>query len=719
MPKPMRSGGRYMPGLDGLRALAVVAVVVYHLHAAWAPGGLLGVGVFFVLSGYLITDLLVAEWRRTGRLDLRGFWMRRFRRLIPALWLMIGGVCAWLAASDPGRLEKLRGDIGAAFLYVSNWWYVFHQVSYFDRFGPPSPFGHLWSLAVEEQFYLVWPLLLGVGLRRLRRGTLLGWTLIGAAVSALSMALLFQPGTDPSRIYYGTDTRAFALLLGAALALVWPSEQLPRWRTRRSRFAADGMGVAGLAVILVMFFTTDEYGAFLYRGGMVLLSLATAAVVAAAAHPDSRLGRALGWGPLRWLGMRSYGIYLWHYPVLALSTPLNTAGDIDWVRMLLQVLASVGLAALSWRYVEQPILRMGKAPGSAPASGALDAPRRHGQGTSRRGRTHRNRRTHRHRRSAVAAMWAASAAVLAIAAAMWFSPNAGASLLQWTGGGEMRAHLARPVSGASAASQTTGDAAPSSGKTGHAGTGAQGDGQAQGGGQAPGDGETAGWNGQMNGAGSPPQKTGAGTTASGPSASQDGGTSGGTAGNGSGQAGGSNAPGRTETAHPVNPGPLGAGITAIGDSVLEDAKPYLEKLLPGIVVDAQVGRQFTEAAQVIGRLQQQRRLGDTVIIELGNNGPFTEQQMDDLLAQLGSRRVVLVNVRVPRPWQDVVNRTLAAVAADHPGLTLVDWCSASAGKTQWFYADGVHLNPAGSQAYAQLLAGAVRPGDEAARTNRD
>ncbi|WP_035462302.1 acyltransferase family protein [Alicyclobacillus macrosporangiidus] len=716
MPKPMRSGGRYMPGLDGLRALAVVGVVIYHLHAAWAPGGLLGVGVFFVLSGYLITDLLVAEWRRTGRLDLRGFWIRRFRRLIPALWLMIGVVAAWLAVSDPVRLAKLRGDVGAAFLYVSNWWYVFHQVSYFDRFGPPSPFGHLWSLAVEEQFYLVWPLLLGVGLRRLRRGPLLSWTLGGAVVSAVAMALLFQPGTDPSRIYYGTDTRAFALLLGAALALVWPSEQLPRWRTRASRLAADGIGVVGLAAILVMFFTTDEYGTFLYRGGMVLLSLATVAVVAAAAHPDSRVGRALGWGPLRWLGVRSYGIYLWHYPVIALSTPQNTAGDIDWVRIVLQVWVSVGLAALSWRYVEQPILRMGKRQQSpALAPGGFGAPRRGGQGPSRQ-----VRRTHSHRRRGVAVTWATSAAVLAVAGAVWFSPNAGASLLQWTGGDEMRSHLARPGISVSAAAQTPGDAVSSSGEAGNTGTQPQGDGQAQSGGQAPGDGEPAGSNGPVQGAGSPPQKAGDGVTASGPSAaSREGGTSGRATGNGAGQASGSNTSGRTETAHPVNPGSLGKGVTAIGDSVLEDAKPYLEKLLPGIVVDAQVGRQFTEAAQVIGRLQQQGRLGNTVIIELGNNGPFTEKQLDDLLAQLGSCRVVLVNVRVPRPWQDVVNRTLAAVAADHPGVTLVDWCSASAGKSQWFYADGVHLNPAGSQAYAQLLAGAVRPGAGGAQTNRD
>ncbi|CAB3391326.1 membrane protein of unknown function [Kyrpidia spormannii] len=241
-----------MPGLDGLRALAVLAVLAYHLNPGWAPGGMLGVGVFFVLSGYLITDLLAEEWRQTGRIDLRDFWMRRFRRLIPALWLLLITVILVLLVSDPGRLGSLWGDLVAAFFYVSNWWYIFHHISYFQQFGPPSPFGHLWSLAVEEQFYLLWPLLLALGLRRLSRRWMLTGILTGAILSAGAMAWIYQPGVDPSRVYYGTDTRAFALLFGAALALVWPSRHLAPALSRGRRRLLSAAGIAGLLVVLIL-----------------------------------------------------------------------------------------------------------------------------------------------------------------------------------------------------------------------------------------------------------------------------------------------------------------------------------------------------------------------------------------------------------------------------------------------------------------------------------
>ena len=227
MPDPVRSGQRYMPGLDGLRALAVGAVVAYHLGFGWAPGGLLGVGVFFTLSGYLITDLLLGELRRPAH-AARGF-LAAPRPAAAAGPVRDAGRRGRLgyAAGQPA-VAALRGAVGASMVYVTNWWLISQHLSYFARFGPPSPLNHLWSLAVEEQFYIIWPWLLWLGLRW-RRGRP-GSALRLAAADAPArrglgheMALLFQPGYDPSRIYYGTDTRAFALLVGAALALVWPS----------------------------------------------------------------------------------------------------------------------------------------------------------------------------------------------------------------------------------------------------------------------------------------------------------------------------------------------------------------------------------------------------------------------------------------------------------------------------------------------------------------
>ena len=362
MPEPIERRRRYMPGLDGLRALAVLAVIAFHLGFGWAPGGLLGVGVFFTLSGYLITDLLLAQWARRGAIRLGRFWLGRARRLLPALFLMLAVVLAWVTVIGPHQPPSFREAVAAALLYVSNWWLIFQHVSYFARFGPPSPLNHLWSLAVEEQFYIVWPFILLLGIRFVReaplpsgiRPRLAGATLLLAAASALTMALLYHPSLDPSRVYYGTDTRACELLVGAALAMVWPSRRLTAGIVPGARRVLDGLGVAGLLAIAFMVWRTNEYSPFLYRGGFVLLAAATALVIAALAHPACRLGPALGWRPLRWIGVRSYGIYLWHYPIIVLTTPAGARG-VDLLRDALQVGATFIVAALSWRYVEEPV----------------------------------------------------------------------------------------------------------------------------------------------------------------------------------------------------------------------------------------------------------------------------------------------------------------------------------------------------------------------------
>jgi len=361
MPEPIQRNQRYMPGLDGLRALAVLAVIAYHLGFGWAPGGLLGVAVFFTLSGYLITDLLLGQWPG-GRLRLGNFWIRRARRLLPALFVMLVVVVAWVTIADPSQLSSLRGAVISSALYVNNWWLIDQHVSYFARFAPPSPLGHLWSLGVEEQFYLLWPWLLLIGLRFVKerpssvalRPRLAAITLALAALSATLMAVLYHPGFDSTRVYDGTDTRAFGLLFGAALAMVWPSRGLTANVSVGARRILDGLGIAGLVVIAVLIWRTNDFSPFLYQGGMVLLSVATVFVIAALVHPASRLGPALGCRPLRWIGVRSYGIYLWMFPIIVLTTPTVTTG-VDPLRAALQVAASIGVAALSWRFVEEPI----------------------------------------------------------------------------------------------------------------------------------------------------------------------------------------------------------------------------------------------------------------------------------------------------------------------------------------------------------------------------
>ncbi|CAN5203044.1 hypothetical protein BH24ACT17_BH24ACT17_08490 [soil metagenome] len=358
MPKPVGSSQRYMPGLDGLRAIAVLAVIAYHLDPGLAPGGLLGVSVFFTLSGYLITDLLLGQREALGRLRLGDFWLRRARRLLPALFLMLAVVVAWVTLLDRSLLPGLRGDVLAAVAYVSNWWNIVRDASYFARFGPPPPLDHLWSLAMEEQFYLIWPFLLWLGLRYVPgRFTLAGLTLAGAALSAAAMAWIYEPGVDPTRVYEGTDTRAFALLVGAALAMVWPSRKLRAdLITVRGRLLLDTAGVVGLVVIGLLIWRTSEYSPLLYKGGILLLTVGTVLAVTALVHPASWLGVAVGWVPLRWLGVRSYGIYLWHYPIIVLTAP-SMQQKASLGLEVIQVVATIAVAALSWRFFEEPIRR--------------------------------------------------------------------------------------------------------------------------------------------------------------------------------------------------------------------------------------------------------------------------------------------------------------------------------------------------------------------------
>ncbi len=606
---------RYMPGIDGLRALAVAAVFAYHADLGWAKGGFLGVDLFFVISGFLITSLLLAEWERSGSLRTVRFWGRRALRLLPALVvvLVVVSVAVPLLASDQGY--RLRADVLAGLGYVSNWRLIFEQQSYFQEIGRPPVLQHLWSLAVEEQFYLLWPLVLFVLLipmGRARRDPKLLFVpvLALAAVSAGLMALLYDPNVDPSRVYFGTDTRAAGLLVGAALAC------LPmRWRTSSQvsgakRVVLEVVGLAAVLGLAVCVVKVDQFDTRLYRGGFIAVALLAAIAVAVTTHPASWVGKALGCRPLVWMGRRSYAIYLWFWPVLMMTRARSDVSLRGLPLLALQIGLTLALAAASYRWIERPI-----------RAGALGLAWREVRGWAGR---------RRGRPGLVATSWTLVVGVVTVAIA--------AAIL-----------VDHPVETSSFASVA-----------------------------AAGPVETT----TTTTAAPPPVDT---TTTVAPA---------------------------VETTVPVEPPPAEAPppaaptghVTAIGESVLLEAQAVLEAEVPDSSVLGEIGRQVTASLALAVELRDAGQLGDVVVVHVGNNGIVRAEVFDELMQVLsGVRRVAVVNVKVPRPWEEPNNAVFAEIVPRYPNAVLLDWKALGEANPDGFESDGVHMNQDGIRLYVDLV----------------
>lgn len=651
---------RYVTSIDGLRAFAVFAVIAYHLGLPFAQGGLLGVTVFFVISGYLITGLLAAEFQGSGAIDLPRFWMRRVRRLAPAIVAVILVMAALFSFLSPVLMTKMRPDIVPGLLWFTNWWYILRDVSYFDALGSPSPLTHFWSLAIEEQFYLVWPLLL-IGAYRLGASNcaIRRICLVLAAASAGAMALLHSPGADPSRIYYGTDTRAFSLLIGAWLSYVRPISQAkpdgerakPAWRI----LALDAAGALSFGVLLLMCVGLSGFSDLMYRGGLLLASALTAVVIAALAHPMSTLAPAFEWGPAVWIGQRSYGMYLWHYPlILLLGEVLGLhAGACPWWFCLLAVAVVVLVSHASLALVEDPIRR-----------GALG---RWIAGV-RAGRVDPMAWTRRHLPQALAA-----AAICCIGV-----------------GGIIAVPDAFEVP--QEAIRSTGESVDSARKVDAV--------RAEG----AGEGDAAGDSKCEGGCGRPSAKDDA---AAGKDAGPDG-TADSQAQRDSGaQASASSSP---EPAQPVLPG---FSPMFIGDSVPSDTEPVFKAAFPGGMLDSYVGRQPYQAVQVLEGYLAQNAVGNVVVVACFNNGLATEANLQAMADAVGpDRDLFLVNVQAAwgadRQFMAPNNALLAAFAGARGNVHVVDWAGLSAGhEREWLYGDGEHLRPAAHQVYIDNIANAV------------
>lgn len=349
----LRSRQQYVTGVDGMRTIAVIGVIIYHLLPNMMVGGFLGVPLFLLISGYFVTNQLLKKWDYGG-IDLLNFYQRRFSRLYPVLVTMLVLTTAYITLFQRPLLHHIKAVIITNLLWVYNWWEIFNGQSYFDRFGGESPFTHLWTLGVEAQFYVLWPLVLILLLRIFRKRTVKWIVLVLALLSALEMALLFDP-QNINRVYYGTDTRAFSLLLGSWLAFVWPREKLSYRLSDRAAHVLNGTGIVTLLITIVSFFILNGQSRQTYRGAMFFYSIIGMVLLATIVHPGADMNRWLSNPFFKWVGQRSYGIYVYQYPVMVFYEAKVQIGVHPIMNAIIEILLIVVISELSYRFIERPL----------------------------------------------------------------------------------------------------------------------------------------------------------------------------------------------------------------------------------------------------------------------------------------------------------------------------------------------------------------------------
>lgn len=661
LPKRGRRGRRGYPGLDGIRAVAVLAVMFYHFGVVGMRGGFLGVDVFFVLSGYLITGQLVTRWVLGDDVSLRTFWAARIRRLLPALGALLVGTTTAVVLLDRAQLSLYRGDMTAAATYSSNWWYIFHQRSYFVAAGRPPLLQHLWSLAVEEQFYLVWPLVVVAVVLACRSINMrLRVLTVIAIVIALASSLVMGVGSaltnapeaaDPSRWYFGSDSHVVGLLIGATLAIWRRGDELgSRGLTRRSRLPIRDtvVGSAAFVLLLVLLSRTDEYSVWLYRWGFVAISLLTAVVIAAATRPgplETLLCRPI----LRGIGHRSYALYLWHWPVACFTRPGVDLPISNTGALALRLGLTFLLAEMSYVWIEQPVRRHGFRSAWRLVS------------TSRVG--------------AVRGTTVITAFAAALALGVVMPATASPTIPNYEGGGTVYiSHPGKPESL-------------------HIGT--------------PGDGSSS-------------APGGAGATGSPPASSRPT-HNGSTTPPGHTTPPGSNHPTdpptttpATTTPPPTKP-PTGQSqlrsydLAVYGDSVALGAIPDLASTFRSVTNNATEGIQaWTLLPELTADAHAGRLDGYVVLIHTGDNGVISRSQLASTLGALSKAvRVIVALPYVPREWQSDNHAIIESMAGAYPNVRLMDWETVARAHPEDTWSDGIHLTPSGEQVYAEMVAAAA------------
>lgn len=637
----------YVGALDGLRVLAILAVLVYHANPSWLPGGYFGVTVFFVLTGYLTTLSIEREIGRAGRLDYPRFVLKRVTRLLPSMLAVVGVttlLCVFLA---PNLLPKVKSDAVPALLFVENVFYIVRNVSYFANAGLPSPLTHFWYLGVVMQFYVIWPLVL-LGMRKVVRSRRMACSAVGilAIASAVLMAVLYDPTGDTARIYYGPDTRAAELLLGA-LAALWTGghglnlRALPAVGPRLKdapAWTCDAVALACLAGLGVMCFLLNGYSEFAYRGGMLLTAVLTAVLASCLCRPQSALAHVLGARPVAEAGKRAFAVYLWHYPLLVVLNPATRTTELPVWGWALEFLLIFACAEASYRLFEK-----GRGPrelAGRPMPLGLAVPQ-----------------------VVFGALGVLCALVLLFVPISAEQTGVPTEMQQMSA--EEQQYLAEQQAAAeSAQSGENGDGSDAADE---------------------GDGSQA-----------EPQQDNTTFDVSG------------TYFAGTAFAAAIDQINATSFTVDASTGATNASVVLIGDSVPAGAITQFYKYFPNGYIDAQVGRQLYAGVDVYRQCQANGHDGDVVVWAIGDNGVARESQVKELIDAVDpSKHVYLCTVRVPLALQDMNNQLFKDVAAQYDNVDVIDWYAERAGHDEYFWSDGTHLRPEGAEAYVLMLRKAI------------